>query len=533
MRKYIYLIILVSCVSCEKILDKQPLDSISGSSFWRSAEDADAGLVACYDALQGRNRAGNFSYELMGLFDCLTPIGNSREVGYANLANGTADARNAQVKALWSSAYRGIVRCNDFLDHINNIIFSENRVAEKSRMIAEAKFLRALFYFQLIDQFGDIPMILHVQTLDEAKVSRTPKKLVIDSMMVDINYAINNLQSSYPKSSTGRATIGAAKTLKLKYQMLLKDFAGAAITSKEVMEMSYSLQTSFPNIFSITNENNSEVIFDIQFISLVGDGNAFDKLYGNRSASGDGWSWIQPTLWLVDKYEVIDSNPAFTIEDPKIPVDIYKYFEGRDPRMDWTIVRPGKYFINKTGQPVLYPYKLVNYAHSLTGMHLRKNVIEGIGGVSYDSPSNWIIFRLADVILLYAEAKTQSAHAAGTLVTDPSIYKAINDIRKRASTKLPLYSIGSLTKEQMLDKIYDERIRELAFEGWLYSDFKRWNWLDKNAGFEVKGLNITPTTIKFNPAPLVIRNFTPNMYLFPIPQSEIDVNSSLTQNQGW
>jgi len=292
----------------------------------------------------------------------------------------------------------------------------------------------------------------------------------------------------------------------------------------------YKLQTSFPDIFNHKNENNSEVIFDVQFISFIGDGSSFDKLWGNRSASGDGWSWIHPTLWLVDKYERIEENPQYTIDDKRIPPAIYNYYEGRDPRMDWTIIRPGAYFTDRNSKKILYPYQVINYAHSLTGMHLRKNVIEGSDGIAYDSPNNWIVFRLADVMLLFAEAKTQSAFQNGQTVSDPEIYNAVNQIRQRASSKLPLYENGSLTKEQMLEKIYDERIRELAFEGWLTSDFKRWGKLNINDGLKIMGLTINNTSVKFATSPVATRVFAAKNNLWPIPQREIDVNPNLTQN---
>lgn len=535
MKKILFiLIILIVASSCEDILDKQPLDTISEATFWNSPGDAIAGLNACYDALQCIGTNGDMSYELMGVLDCLTPVGNARQADHAAIANGNIDPTNVAIIQWWRSHYRGIVRCNDFLDHIDQIDFPSNEPGKKERMIAEAKFLRALYYFQLVDYFGDVPLILHMQTLQESQVSRDPKEQVISAMLEDLNSAITNLPDSYATSDIGRATAGAAKTIKLKYQLLEKNFAGAAVTAKNIMQMpGYHLLSNYNDIFSHTNENNAEVIFDIQFISFVGDGASFDKMWNSRSAAASGFSRIQPTLWLVDKFERIVENPTYVIGDKKIPASIYDYFEGRDPRMDWTIVRPGKYFVNDAGTSVLYPYQILNYIHSQTGMHLRKNMIEGPDGIAYDSPGNWIIFRLADVMLLFAEAKTQSAFNSGAIVTDPEIYNAINAIRARASNQLPQYVVGSLNKEEMLQKIYDERIRELSFEGWLASDFKRWEMMDINNGMEVLGLKINSSGVSFSQTPLVTRVFNPNFYLWPIPQGEMDVNPNLIQNLGY
>jgi hypothetical protein len=521
-------------LSCEGILDKQPLDQISETTFWETPQDAVAGLNACYDALQTIGDSKNLCDELMGMLDCLTPVGNSRDANTAAIANGNVDPTNNRIYQWWTAHYRGIVRCNDFLDHIEGIEFPSNDAGKKERMTAEVKFLRAFYYFQLVDYFGDVPLIVHMQKLQESQVPRDSKDKIITAMLEDLNYAVGKLPVSYPPADAGHVTSGAAKTLKLKYQMMTKDFAAAAVTAKEIMDTpGYSLLNNYPAVFSHTNENNAEVIFDIQFISFVGDGSSFDKLWGNRSASANGWSWIHPTLWLVDKFERIDPNPVYEIKDKRIPAEIYNYFEGRDPRMDWTIVRPGAYFTDNNGKAQLYPYQIKNYAHSQTGMHLRKNVIEGPDGIADDSPGNWIIFRLADVMLLYAEAKTQSAYSGGALVTDPDIYEAINDIRKRASAKLPLYAIGTLTKEAMLERIYDERIRELAFEGWLTSDLKRWKRLELNSGLQVRGLTINNTKVSFSTTPIVVRDFKAHYYTWPIPQSEIDVNPKLIQTTGY
>ena len=164
---------------------------------------------------------------------------------------------------------------------------------------------------------------------------------------------------------------------------------------------------------------------------------------------------------------------------------------------------------------------------------MRKNILEGVQGTSFDSPNNWIVFRLADIMLNYAEAQTQATVADGALVDDPTIYEMLNTIRQRASVDLPVYAAGSLTKEQMLESIYEERIRELAFEGWLYTDFRRWGWIAQNDGFELFGMNINSSSTTLGTAPLQVRSYQPYMDLWAIPQSEREVNPNLTQNEGY
>ncbi len=524
-------VLVMLLAACENVLDKQPLDKISEATFWLSPADAEAGIQACYDALQCAGTSKNLSYELWGMMDCFTPLAHARDGGRFQIASGTFDPSNAVVAEVWASAYRGVVRCNDFLMHIDDIPFADNEAGRKSRMKGEASFMRALYYYQLTLIFGDVPLILEIQNVSEAMVERTPQAQVIQAIYDDLDVAINSLPESYSGSDIARASKGAALTLKTKVQLLEEDFAGAAISAKAVIDSDvYTLQPSFPDVFNMQNENNSEVIFDIQFISFVQDGNCFDKMYATRAHSSWGWTWIHPSLWLVDKFERIDENPQYTIEDARIQPEVYNYFEGRDPRLDWTIIRPGAHTIGEGNVDMLYPYGVTGYTHSRTGMTVRKTIIEGDGGIAYDSPNNWILFRLADVLLMYAEAKTETL--SGT-ITDASVYDAINQVRSRASDKLPLYEVGSLTKEEMIENIRNESIRELAMEGWLYARFKRWDWLKLNDGFKLMGMKTNGDICTFADSPILTCQYFDYHKWWPIPQQEREINPNLTQNPGY
>lgn len=518
-------IMLTLFASCDDLLDKQPLDKISEATFWLSPKDADAGLQACYDVLQCRGTSKNPAYELWGMMDALTPISYSRNGGYNSVAEGTHDPNTGFIRDYWSVAYKGIVRCNDVLDHIDDIPYPDNESDVKAWVKGEASFLRALYYYQLIIAFGDVPLILSVQEVSEAMVPRSPLADVITAMHDDLDVAISNLPNSYTASNVGRATKGAALTLKTKVHLFEKDWEGAASAAKQVIDLGvYSLQPNFRDVFNWQNENNSEVIFDIQFISFVKDGATFDKMYATRSHSSWGWSWLSPTLWLTEKFEKIDENPEYTIEDARIQPEVYEYFEGRDPRMDATILRPGGHTVVEKGLDKLYPYGITNYHHSKTGLTIKKTIIEGDGGIPYDSPNNWVLLRYSDVLLMYAEAKKQLGQL-DQVTADLSI----NAVRERASNQLPLYSAADIT----LNDIYDECIRELAFEGWLFPRFKRWDMLKLNDGFEVMGMATNSTNCTFATSPVVTRQYFDYHQWWPIPQSERDINSNLTQNTGY
>jgi hypothetical protein len=534
-------IFLVFFTSCQKddFLDKQPSDRLSSDTFWKTKDDAIAGLTAVYDALAINTAERELAIESMGLMDLYTPIGNIRNAGQNEIASATHTSTNAQVSEFWDNLYRGVVRATDFLVHIDDIPFQEGEDMLKARLKGEASFLRALYYYFLAENFGDVPLFTKVPSVEDRTTPRSPRAEVILLMKNDLEIAISSLPASYSGDDIGRATQGAALTLKVKTALLEKDWSTAATAAKRIMNLGYSLVPDFGDVISPDNENNEEVIFDIQFIYLndAEPGAKYEKMYANRSAAANGQSWVQPSLYMIDKFEVIDPNPNYEQEDKNIPTEIYDYFEGRDPRMDHTVIRPGGHFIDLNNKDIIYPFKFRNFTHSATRMISRKYVVPGsLTSASYDTPLNFIIFRYADVLLNYLEAE---ANLVGGIenVSQEILDQTINTIRARASDLLPLRTAGNISWEDL----YDERIRELSFEGWLYSDFRRWGFNNLISSgyipnpYEVKGFNTSGGKVSFNKKSVNVRDYTnPKYDLFPIPLSEIDRSeNSLTQNPAY
>ncbi|MDN5202122.1 RagB/SusD family nutrient uptake outer membrane protein [Fulvivirgaceae bacterium BMA10] len=513
---------------CEDILDKQPPGKLSESSFWQTENDALAGIAAVYDALETPRAQMGWGH--MGFFDSFTPIANCRGGSLKAFSAGTYDASTSVARHLWENSYKGVVRANDFLANVDRIDMDADL---KTRLTGEARFLRAMYYYLLVEHFGDVPLFETVPTVDDALAERAPRAKVIELMKQDIQFAIDNLESSYSGDDLGRATIGSATALRVKLALLEKDWGTAADAAEQIMGMGYDLLPNYQDVFSVDQENSVEVIFDIQhiFMSDAEPGGRVEKLYAPRGATASGWSTIQPNLYLVEKFEVIDPNPTYVQEDARIPTEIYDYFEGRDPRMDYTIIRPGAHFIEQSGDK-LHPYEMTNRNNTQTGFWARKYVIEGPIGVTLpnNSPLNWIIFRYSDILLNYLEAVAERDGIGA--VTQTVLDQTINKVRARASDQLPLYTAGAITMED----IRDERIRELALEGWLYSDMKRWQTLETEI-YHPKtgvGLKITNETIELGTSPVYPRVFeSPKNYLMPIPQDERDVNPNLTQNTGY
>lgn len=514
MKKFIYSLIFIFVMAgCHDLLDVDPLTSISENSFWQNQKDLDAAVNGVYNVFQDR-----WTFDIFGMLDVMTPIAHARTVTRHNaLASGVFDSSHPLIRDRWRACYRGIVRANDVLENIDAVEMDEELKDERR---GETLFLRAYLYFNLVYFYGDVPLILDVPTLANALVSRNSKSEVLDQMVDDIDEAISLL--SVEASEQGRVTQGAALTLKAKIFMQESQYEQALPILEQIMDLNYSLYPDYKVLFLTAGENNDEVIFDIQFTSETGDpsqGNDFNKFYGNRSMLASGFSWMQPTKELIEMYETIDGSP----QDPE------DMFANKDPRMDMTVLRPGTTFIDRNGRLQNYPEDMRNYNHSQTGMQMRKFVIEGTSEDApftntFDSPNNWIMFRYADVLLLYAEAKNETLPDG--VVTDASIYDAINSIRQRPTVEMPIIEPGK-TKSELREIIRHERAVELAFEGWYYFDLKRWGLLmDSNDGFEV---------VNINNGEIVLTRVWEEFYdVWPIPLNAIDRNPNLLpQNPGW
>lgn len=536
MKKIIYFALAIFLFgSCSDFLDEQPLGSLSESSYWLLPQDAESALVGCYNSLTDHpgeiafsNNATVLIPETMSNFDCMTPMGDLRTGGpdiYA-IVRGTLDANTESVYAFWYNSYLGIVRCNDLLDNLDGIDFPDSKTQRKEEIKGEALFIRSFWYFLLVQQFGDIPLILKRQTITEGKdVKRDSKEMVFAQILADLDIAIAALPVN---ASVGRVSKGAALTLKAKVQMVLKDFQGAATSTKAIMDLGvYSLYPDYHAIFEESNENNSEVIFDLQFQKDVFPC-TFSGTWSSKGHQAEGFSKIWGTRWLIDKYEYKDPNAPY-IKVPKISDDVYKYCVGRDPRMDYTVYRPGVSFLGIGNLMKAYPYGIPSYQHCLTTILLRKTVKEGAGGETrLNGGTNFIIYRYADVLLLNAEANAELGE-----LDQATADATINKVRTRTTVEMPPITVSSFTEAELINYIRDERIRELAFEGVIYFDMKRWQTLDLNNNFAVLGFATNATACKIMTVPVYTRVFLDYHYLWPIPQKERDLNPNLTQNPGY
>ena len=366
---------------------------------------------------------------------------------------------------------------------------------------AEAKFLRAFYYSDLINKFGGVPLITEAPNLEEqGDLPRNEKDEIVTQILQDLDEAAAVLPVG---NEPGRATKGAAQALKARVLLYESSWSEAAAAAKEVMDSeAYSLFPDYRGLFKLENEGNSEVIWDIQYL-MPRFGHAFDNAVTTHSN-------VAPTKSLVDTYYMIDGQPLTEspLYDPSNP------YENRDPRLYQTIRLLG-YMYNgeidtreELDQTGFGTKKFTTYSDSTTMPNIS-------GGRSEVNP---IVIRYAEVLLTYAEAQNE---AAGP---DQSVYDAINEIRNRPSVDMPDLEPG-LSKGEMRQVIRHERRIELALEGKYLQDIKRWRIaVDVMNGPVYDWQGDVYTNRSFNPD---------RDYLWAIPSDQIDLNQNLEQNPNW
>lgn len=524
--------ILLLCSSCDSsFLDRASLSEISEETVWKTEDDAIQAINSLYQA----NKQFYNSISYLGFLDDFT------DISYQSWANGMTTGSYPTNAGLfsdtWTTFYRGIYRANTALQKLPSMNIDESI---KNRCLGEAYFFRGYFYFKLWDLFGGVPIYETPMSISEAYKGRNTEQEVYELIVSDMTKAIDLLPESYGTADKGRATKWAAYSMRGKAHLWAKEYAHAAEDFKTVMDQSdRSLYPEYYDIFHIEGNNCSEIIFDVQYIEQSGQGLGVNVTWGNQSGVISGQQRCRPTNELVNAFEMKDgsefsfsnftnaSGQPFNPDNPEDWNDsasVAKLFRDRDPRLQKAIIVPWSTYVGKGDKTYLYRWPITKNADQLklvwTGGSYawRKFVPTGTTNALYGNvPQNFPLIRLADVILMYAEAKNETS---GT--PDQTVYDAVNAVRKRAG--MPNIPSGK-TQDQMRKIIRHERMVELCGEGMRYSDLRRWG-IAKDVINNLWMKNFTGTEIRK-------RGFPDNFYLWAIPQAEIDLNPKLEQNPGW
>ncbi len=508
MKKFIFsltAIVFLSLSACDTSLDETPYSVLSPGNFYSSVDDAIAATLATYSSIAAGG-GGSIYGQQIPIY--INGFSDEQQGGgpWSTPALYAFDATYAPIQGMWQQMYRAVNFCNAAIDNIPGISMDEEF---KNSLIGEARFVRALMYFNLVRMFGPVPLELTESVdLSDAFGPRESKEAIYQSIIEDLQFAENNIT----QTSTSRATSGAAKGLLAKVYLTMAGVEGpnagenayytlARDKALEVMGMSYFLQEDYDQVFSVDNEGNSEVIFELQHDrGIDGQGSRLAQLSG-------GGVFFQgplyhPTLGIKHGFNqgwgVINVSQKWCRETDsddyrKITSAVCEY-----ERFDGTMISVEN---RAPGMPI------IKWQDDLaTGFDAHDN--------------NHILLRYADILLIYAEAENE----INPLSADA--YAALEQVRKRARdadgvniTGVPIDLTGTLgSKEEFRQAIIDERQIELAFEfGERWFDLKRHGLIQQ----EITEAVLQPITY-----------FTGMEYL-PIPNQERVLNPNLTQNTGW
>jgi hypothetical protein len=527
-------VIILFTISCKKdFLDRKATDSIPNKNVFSDPDLMKLFLNNMYLDVQG------FEFNLYS---------NISDESRTYWAGGPKDVivgdwgPNSNPMDYW--AYTAIRKCNSFLTNLDGSAASED---EKKVFKGQVKFLRALQYFKMIKRYGGVPIITVPQKLtDDLFVKRQTTDSCFRFVINELQDAIKLLPDTYGSRDidVGKANKWSAEAylgrVLLFWASPLYNPDGdrgrweqAAAVNKDVIDNGpYELYPDFRRI--MLDKNNQEEIFSVQYLKPYRQ-HGWDSWNMMDSRSRQSASAICPLQDLVGAFEMKNGK---SIDDPTSGYDPTHPYLNRDPRLQASVVVNGSTY-GFQGLPV-YTYiggldGINNPYETVTGYYLRKGTDETnqdyYGNIGSDQ--NWIELRFAEVLLNYAEAKNQTLSSP-----DQSVYDAVERIRKRAGLD-PYQLPTGLSKAQMRDRIRHERYVELAFERKRYWDLKRW----KTAvgilnGKEFHGMFITKHgdghyTYEIKPVDAKPCVFTDKMYFMPIPQSEMDKNPNLIQNEGW
>lgn len=501
MKKLYFAILLagIFLISCEKELQQDPISSATTSTFYAIPNDFIQGINAAYSSLKAYpdrllNLSETRSDNLYAVSD-----GGVRDWEGINSFHKTL-ASNPYITEAWSADFNGVFKANEVIYQLKangNVITDSNL---RTRLEAESRFLRAFYYFDLVRWFGKVPLADHPVSATEALgIPRSPVADVYDLIISDLSFAAENLPSSYSATADkGRATKYAAEGMLALVYMTRSgptyDIEGPGLGLSEwskalpllddiISSGKYSFlngPNAYSNIFSYTNENNSEVLFDVEYIT------------GSSPVLGATFPWVLvPDTWFQSQGKNIQGG--LTIRP--ISTDLLNSYEAGDVRKSFSI--QSGYTYNGNTEINSFFKKYVD--------------ISKVPNNRVDWPINFIVLRYTDVLMLKAECILHGA--SGTQETVDGI---INQVRNRAG----LGPVSNVT----LSTLMEERRREFAAEG------SRWHDLVRSGLVTTK----IPSWIQAEDVRHQMQPFETNYIIYPIPQSELDSAPGLyTQNPGY
>ncbi|HEX2976573.1 MAG TPA: RagB/SusD family nutrient uptake outer membrane protein [Bacteroidales bacterium] len=531
--------------ACED-LEITPSDRLSDASIWNDSRTADLFLNDIFYNLNAgpyptvwTNLPSEISNDPLDNFTDNATYGPDAGPASALLFNsGSYNPSNTLFNNQWKNMYASIRKCNLFIERVEASHYAK---ATKTTMLAQARFLRAYFYKQLIDLYGGVPLVTKVLKNDNGEdifYPRSTYQECVDFIRSETQLAADSLPTKWTGKDVGRVTRGAALAMKGAAELYAGMWTEAAATNQKIIDelgkgVVYDLFSNYAGLFYQNNENNKEVIFDIQYAPELRY-KAIIQYWGvPMVAKGGGWGTCDPTQNLVDSYEFTDGK---TEAEGSAMFNPARPYSNRDKRFYASVIYDGSMW---RGTRIYTRLGMANNANEInitgktgncgrTGYFTKKQLDSTITVVSSRADGlNFIVYRYAEVLLNYAEAKNEVSGP------DATVYDAVNKVRQRAGQ--PALPTG-LDQAAMRQRIRRERRIEFAFEGKYFYDIMRWRTAEQVFSQPIKGMKVTSSGGVLTYTKINVRTVTFNPdknYLQPIPQYALDQNPKLTQNPGY
>ncbi|MFN0035283.1 MAG: RagB/SusD family nutrient uptake outer membrane protein [Saprospiraceae bacterium] len=470
--KSVRYIFLLALASCQGILDKEPIGILDAGSFFQTADDAVQAINAAYGPLMFNNDNNNFYWGFAELpSDEAIVGGDGSRPGLTELDFFTYTPRTEEFNDFWKLNYQGITQCNTVIEKVPGVAMDETL---KNRVLGEAYFLRAYYYFGLAQVFGDVPLLTKITPPDELKVPKTPRAEVFRQIIADCDFAAGALPVQFSGKDVGRATRGAALALAAKTSLYEKNWDKVLAYVAQLKGLGvYALMPDYQDNFRENTQNNAESVWEIQHTNLeLGVGNFLNQWWASKKFNG-GYGFAEVTQEFVDA------------------------FEPGDPRRKFTVASNNEEYFG-----LIYKNSFSS-THFSTRKYLQP---DSTATQKADGDINYTAIRYAEVLLWEAEAHAELGHV-------PDAQAALEQVRARAraqaadpTTALP--PITATDQATLLEALRHERQVELGFEMHRFFDLVRWGLAaQKLPGFQAGKHEV-----------------------FPLPQTELDLNPALMQN---
>ncbi|MDE5666497.1 MAG: RagB/SusD family nutrient uptake outer membrane protein [Duncaniella sp.] len=570
------LIALAIAMSACETLDFTPADQMSGQTFWKTEEHARQAAVGMYAAMKAP-----WCFGMEFTFDMCSDIADGTSP-WADISRGSSFASNSSgVQNHWQYLYELVHRTNTVIRNVATMPISQETI---DRVTGEAKFLRAMAYFRMLNCWGGVPYYDESCDINKEFATLNSPRSSADEIrghiLDDLTEAIEKLPVKWDDANLGRATKGAAYALRGKVYLYHRQWDEAASDFEEIVynhtnNYGYALHDSYDKLFRLYNGAHSdEMIFSIQSIDGNTAGHALDivSYFGNKSTmrliAGNA---IVPSTTLADMYENTDGSPfdwddifpgfnsgdetfrrkclsvaidqSSTVVTSTLDCDTTKVMDAyrlRDPRLCLNIITPYSHYLgtDAASNPMDKQFVLADPTKGGAPMEAMAFIRNSEGWNSYfwrkwiptgNLDGYWGEYNRTPYEFPLIRLGDVILMLAEAYNEKGELDKAVTEVNKiRTRVGMPGLNSGATwlavgSKEEMAGRIMRERAFELAGEGQRYWDLRRWGKLEasvKNATDIYGNLMYT-------------RSYQERHELWPIPLVELDRNKNLTQNTGW